>query len=282
MSENVPDVDNHDVPAVPDPDARGAAENSQSGVNNMTDVPLDNGAIRPPRYEYLDEECHDKFPEVINLNVGGVHFTTLLSTLRSQKDSMLAGMFSGRHKIQRDEDGRYFIDRDGALFTYILAWLRTEQMPPRAAARRLYSEAQHYGLLTLMATLQNVQPVASDVVKTQFVSKVPNYKELLEQIIIVGRERAKLDMRRQSRVLVTFHYLNDGPQVKVHMICELARHDVGFLDLPQTLDVATLLSSIEFDLVKERGFNLTTTLIDTCKGIGYICGFKYDFTFTWW
>ncbi|XP_066299515.1 BTB/POZ domain-containing protein KCTD7-like [Branchiostoma lanceolatum] len=280
MSENVPSSD--DVPAVPDPDSRGATDSSQSGNNSMTDVPLENGSIRPPRYEYLDEECHDKFPDVINLNVGGVHFTTLLTTLRSQKDSMLAGMFSGRHEIQRDEDGRYFIDRDGALFTYILAWLRAEQIPPRGAARRLYSEAQHFGLLTLMATLQNVQPVASDVVKAQFISKVRNYKELLEQIIVVGRERAKLDLRRQSRVLVTFHYLNDGPQVKMHMICELARRDVGFLDLPQTLDVTNLLSCLEFDLVKERGFNLSATLLDTCKGIGYICGYKYDFTFTWW
>lgn len=57
-----------------------------------------------------------KFPEVISLNVGGTYFTTRLSTLRRYEDTMLAAMFSGRHYIPRDADGRYFIDRDGAYF----------------------------------------------------------------------------------------------------------------------------------------------------------------------
>jgi len=37
---------------------------------------------------------------------------------------MLAAMFSGRHFVQKDEDGRYFIDRDGTHFRYILNFLR--------------------------------------------------------------------------------------------------------------------------------------------------------------
>lgn len=57
-----------------------------------------------------------QFPEVISLNVGGMHFTTRLSTLRRYEDTMLAAMFSGRHYIPRDADGRYFIDRDGTYF----------------------------------------------------------------------------------------------------------------------------------------------------------------------
>lgn len=60
--------------------------------------------------------CPLKFPEVISLNVGGMFFTTRLSTLRRYEDTMLAAMFSGRHYIPRDADGRYFIDRDGAYF----------------------------------------------------------------------------------------------------------------------------------------------------------------------
>lgn len=57
-----------------------------------------------------------KFPEVISLNVGGTFFTTRLSTLRRYEDTMLAAMFSGRHHIPRDAEGRFFIDRDGAYF----------------------------------------------------------------------------------------------------------------------------------------------------------------------
>lgn len=61
-----------------------------------------------------------QFPEVISLNVGGAYFTTRLSTLRRFEDTMLAAMFSGRHYIPRDADGRYFIDRDGAYFGWAL------------------------------------------------------------------------------------------------------------------------------------------------------------------
>jgi len=37
---------------------------------------------------------------------------------------MLSAMFSGRHNVTKDEDGRYFIDRDGTHFRYILNYLR--------------------------------------------------------------------------------------------------------------------------------------------------------------
>ena len=37
---------------------------------------------------------------------------------------MLAVMFSGRHHATKGGDGRYFIDRDGTHFRYILNYLR--------------------------------------------------------------------------------------------------------------------------------------------------------------
>lgn len=60
-----------------------------------------------------------QFPEVVPLNIGGTHFTTRLSTLRRYEDTMLAAMFSGRHYIPTDSEGRYFIDRDGTHFGYV-------------------------------------------------------------------------------------------------------------------------------------------------------------------
>ncbi|XP_061902551.1 BTB/POZ domain-containing protein KCTD7 isoform X2 [Entelurus aequoreus] len=68
-------------------------------------------ALSPPEAGQEQE-----FPEVISLNVGGTYFTTRLSTLRRYDDTMLAAMFSGRHHIPRDAEGRFFIDRDGAYF----------------------------------------------------------------------------------------------------------------------------------------------------------------------
>ena len=59
----------------------------------------------------------------INLNVGGMRFSTTLATLNTFPDSMLGAMFSGRHTITKT-DGEYFFDRSGRLFCYILDFLR--------------------------------------------------------------------------------------------------------------------------------------------------------------
>ena len=48
--------------------------------------------------------------------MGGDKLDTTLSTLRSQPGSMLAAMFSGRHAVVKDNDGRAFIDRNGMIF----------------------------------------------------------------------------------------------------------------------------------------------------------------------
>ncbi|XP_021406491.1 BTB/POZ domain-containing protein KCTD7 isoform X2 [Lonchura striata] len=78
-----------------------------------------------------------QFPEVVPLNVGGMFFTTRLSTLRRYEDTMLAAMFSGRHYIPTDAEGRYFIDRDGTYFGDILNFLRSGDLPPRERVRPL-------------------------------------------------------------------------------------------------------------------------------------------------
>ena len=59
------------------------------------------------------------FASTIKLNVGGKIYKTTLDTLRKDPDSMLYAMFSGRFELKADEeDGAYFIDRDGELFRY--------------------------------------------------------------------------------------------------------------------------------------------------------------------
>jgi len=60
------------------------------------------------------------FANTIKLNVGGRIYKTTLDTLRKDPDSMLCVMFSGRFELKADEDdGAYFIDRDGVLFRYV-------------------------------------------------------------------------------------------------------------------------------------------------------------------
>ena len=59
---------------------------------------------------------HVHFGSSVKLNVGGTMYRTSLETLRKDADSMLSAMFSGRFDLKPDEDGAYFIDRDGELF----------------------------------------------------------------------------------------------------------------------------------------------------------------------
>ena len=60
----------------------------------------------------------------IKLDIGGHLYTTSTLTLTKDPQSMLAAMFSGRHSVKKEEDGSYFIDRDGTHFRYILNYLR--------------------------------------------------------------------------------------------------------------------------------------------------------------
>uniref|UniRef100_A0A7S3V0T6 BTB domain-containing protein n=1 Tax=Aplanochytrium stocchinoi TaxID=215587 RepID=A0A7S3V0T6_9STRA len=96
------------------------------------------------------------FENVINLNVGGHYFSTALSTLQSVPDSMLGSLFSGRHKPQKDAEGRYFIDRDGTHFRYILNALRDgpefEMEVDEATRKEFMREVKYYGLENFIKT----------------------------------------------------------------------------------------------------------------------------------
>ena len=69
--------------------------------------------------------------DLLHLNIGGERFLTVpRSTLTSQPDSMLSAMFSGRHKLRTDDNGRAYINRSGKYFVYILDYLRNGGVPP--------------------------------------------------------------------------------------------------------------------------------------------------------
>ena len=61
--------------------------------------------------------------------------------------SMLHAMFSGRFDTKPNEDGSYFIDRDGTHFRYILNYLRTGQLvvpEDKIVRKELLTEAEFY------------------------------------------------------------------------------------------------------------------------------------------
>jgi len=97
------------------------------------------------------------FKSTVKLNVGGKIYKTTLDTLRNDPDSMLCAMFSGRHELKADEeDGSYFIDRNGELFGYILDYLRNGELlcpDDKIVQKRLLKEAEFFqvqGIITLL------------------------------------------------------------------------------------------------------------------------------------
>lgn len=83
---------------------------------------------------YADEEGKRKkqlellSQKKILLDVGGVYFTTSISTLTKYSNSKLAKLFSGNFLLECDSEGRFFIDRNGKYFEYILDSLRNEKL----------------------------------------------------------------------------------------------------------------------------------------------------------
>lgn len=74
----------------------------------------------------ISGDCSSPFSEIIELNVGGQVYVTRHKTLIAVPDSLLWNMFSKKSpkELARDSKGRFFLDRDGFLFRYILDYLR--------------------------------------------------------------------------------------------------------------------------------------------------------------
>ncbi|XP_043917329.1 BTB/POZ domain-containing protein KCTD8 [Protopterus annectens] len=103
-------------------------------------------------------EVSPPFPEVVELNVGGQVYVTRHSTLLSIQDSTLHGMFSrtSLKDLPRDNRGRFFIDRDGFLFRYVLDYLRDRHLvlPDHFPEKeRLLREAEYFQLQDLVKLL---------------------------------------------------------------------------------------------------------------------------------
>jgi hypothetical protein len=74
-----------------------------------------------------------------------------MTTLQRFPDSMIGAMFSGRHALPLDDEGYFFIDRDGTHFRHILNFLRQPEGfsvdLPVAQLKELKRECEYYGLL---------------------------------------------------------------------------------------------------------------------------------------
>lgn len=97
--------------------------------------------------------------QVVNLNVGGTVYSTMLDVLLKDAGSRLSEWFANGKSncaLPTDSTGNYFIDRDGDLFRFILDFLRNGRLvlPDGFQERtRLQQEADYYRLGGLSAEL---------------------------------------------------------------------------------------------------------------------------------
>ena len=128
--------------------------------------------------------------DVVELNVGGVKFSTSADTLGRDVDSMLAAMLrnSDRLDSKQIKKGRIFIDRDGERFRAVLNYLRNPaafvktQLETLSAARELLEEAEFFCL----ADLKNYA--------TNEIARIEAEKEK-ELVRVARRRRASTTLR---------------------------------------------------------------------------------------
>lgn len=156
--------------------------------------------------------------EIMELNVGGVMYTTSKATLVKAADSLLAELFSGKadDKLPRDSKGKYFLDRDGVLFRYILDYLRNLKLvlPENFHEReRLKQEAEFFKLTDMVKSLNlSPKPVLTTLPALPTLPAVPSTAGVLRQ---VGASSMPPSMGKQPGYITlgyrgTFAFGRDG------------------------------------------------------------------------
>ena len=144
-------------------------------------------------------------PTIVELNIGGELYTTSLTTLLRDPESLLANIFSGQQRITRDSRGRFFIDRDGRLFKFVLDFLRNNNLtlPDKFTEyERLLLEAEYYEIKGLIKSVKLC--LISGDTKSVYVRRQEGYITLcVRGTYAFGRDGlADIKFRKLQRILV--------------------------------------------------------------------------------
>ncbi|XP_055035488.1 BTB/POZ domain-containing protein KCTD16b [Misgurnus anguillicaudatus] len=143
----------------------------------MTETMALSGNSRAQPTAKDQSSVQNSFPDVIELNVGGQVYYTRHCTLISNPGSLLGKIFSPKNNasndLARDPKGRYFIDRDGFLFRYVLDFLRDRQvvLPDHFPEKgRLRKEAEYFQLpdLVKLLTPDELKPSPDEFIHSDY------------------------------------------------------------------------------------------------------------------
>ncbi|XP_024542575.1 FH protein interacting protein FIP2 isoform X1 [Selaginella moellendorffii] len=182
------------------------------------------GKPSPPPQD-LDSQMRDLqepapgVPSIVHLNVGGMQFTTTVDTLTHRDTgSMLAIMFSGRHRLHIDANkGSVFIDRDGTHFRHILNYLRDGVTPAldTSSVQELLREAEYYqlsGLIEALTAVSNKKDEddedTAELTRKEVIKCLQTKRVRLRGVNLSGQNLSKLDLSgvdfSNGRLISTF------------------------------------------------------------------------------
>lgn len=194
-----------------------------------------------------------ELPAVVELNVGGVFYTTALTTLNKVSESLLAQTFK-ESTPPKDAKGKFFIDRDGVLFRYVLDYLRNQTLVLPECFRekeRLRQEAIYYGLPGMVDAIMEYSPSVPT-------GKQPGYITVgYRGSFAFGRDGlADVKFRKITRILVCGR-VTLCRDVFGETLNESRDPDHGLSDR-YTARFFLKHSSIEqaFDMLQEQGFHM--------------------------
>lgn len=211
-------------------------------------------------------------------------FTTTLSTLKKHPGSKLAELFaSGHPKLQTDSEGRYFIDRPGTYFKYILEYLRSDQVPLQCV-QDVYKEAVFYDIEPLVKQLEDSPQIFGELVaRKQFLGRVHGYTENIELMIHIARAEA-IASRHSSVVVCVVKTEEDAlkSQDALNSLDTYKKSVVKFGPWKASPGIWDLLDCIKMD-VEAKGYTISFQVYVPEKGLRFKSNdYFYKFLFTWW
>jgi hypothetical protein len=108
--------------------------------------------------------------DIVSFNIGGHIYSTTRSTIHDNVDSqsLLALIITNRTTTRLDHDGRYFLDRDGTYFRYILNYFRDKKLvlPENfSELKQLCLEAKYFQIDRLINEIENRLNTTNEQIK---------------------------------------------------------------------------------------------------------------------
>lgn len=116
---------------------------------NTINIPFPSSSITSKQRNLSCLRLNEQSP-IVKLNVGGLRYMTTLSTLTARGENHLSTLVhhcrQGHMSSTIDEEGYYFVDRNGRLFEYVLDYLRNGVLvaPMGVSMECMYRELDFY------------------------------------------------------------------------------------------------------------------------------------------